>query len=70
MEIDDDTHIETISDDDMDLDKNNSETDLDVPKEYSRNKRKRNKLKNKVTDINILRNNDKTRYEIEKNSWP
>ena len=33
---------------------------------YNKNKRKRNKGKNKVTDINKLRNNNKNIYEIER----
>jgi hypothetical protein len=66
MELDGDTYIQDISDDDMELDKNKSDSELDVPKEYSRNKRKIIKGKNKTTDINVLRNNDRTRYEIEK----
>jgi hypothetical protein len=66
MELDDDTYIQYISDDDMEFDKNKSDSELDVPKEYSGNKRKRVKGKNKITDINVLRNNDRTRYEIEK----
>ena len=66
MELDDNLYIQNISDDDIELYKNKSDSELDIPKEYSGNKRKRKNGKNKVTDINILGNNDETRYEIEK----
>ena len=55
-----------ISENQMEIDNNSSDSELDVLKEYYRNKRKRNKGKNKVTDINKFRNKNKNVYEIKR----